>query len=355
MKSEQKPKMGSVFVVATSEDTKGGISAVVSSYKKSYLWSKWNCVWIESNNSNLRFVPKLIYTVGAFFKYLTLLKSCRLVHIHMALGRSAFRKRFYFYAAKILRKPIILHLHSPTLSDEEAKRNFEKYSDLFVGSNLVLTLSPLWRDMVLSYLPTAKVNVLMNAVKLPDVISPLESRNNRILYLGILNARKGYADLLHSFSKVSKKFPNWKLELGGNGELNEALELCHKLGIGEQVVLHGWVMGEKKEQLLRGSKIYCLPSYAEGFPVSVLEALGYGIPVITTPVGGMEAELSGSQCVEFVEPGDVDRLADLLCELMASPEKLTSMSLHARKLAVQKFSYDQMIASLDSYYSSFAI
>ena len=351
MKSEQKSKNGAIFVVATSEDTKGGISAVISSYKKSYLWSKWDCVWIESTNGNLRPISKILNSLFVYFKYLLTVKSCRLVHIHVALRRSAFRKCFYYYPAKWLKRPIIVHLHAPSMTPEFAKLQFARYSTLFNGADIVLALSDSWRDIVQSYLPSANVKVLRNSVRLPKSIIQYDSREENILFLGWLTQMKGYRDLLHAFAAVAKQFPRWKLHLAGHGELEEAIEISRELKISDQVVVHGWVAGEKKIMLLNQAKVFCLPSYAEAFPVSVLEALSYGVPVVTTPVGAMKTEFTGVEGVTMVLPGDINSLSNVLHSLMSSSPRLTRMSLCARNLAEERFSYDQMISRLDSFYS----
>jgi glycosyltransferase involved in cell wall biosynthesis len=354
MNLEKRPNSSAVIIVAPAEGAKGGISTVVKSYKNSYIWTKWNCVWVESM-ADLKFIPKLLFSMTRYVEYLASLYSCRLVHIHVALSRSAFRKRFYFYPAKWLGKPIIVHLHAPSMSEKVAYKQFHKYGDLFVGADLVLALSESWKQVILRHLPDANVEVIMNAVQIPDSITKFEERTKSVLFLGNLNKMKGYSDLLKAFALVSEQFPEWQLHLGGNGEVSEAIELSHKLGIQDKVVVHGWVEGLQKVQLLNQSRIFCLPSYAEGFPISVLEALGYGIPVITTPVGAMQTELRGEPCVVLIEPGNVDELAGSLSDFMSAETDLLSMSHQSRALSISRFSFDEMLNKLDYFYTRYSI
>lgn len=71
----------------------------------------------------------------------------------------------------------------------------------------------------------------------------------------------------------------------------------------------GWVSGEAKDNAFKEAMIFCLPSYAEGFPMSVLDAWSYGLPVITTPVGGIPDVAQDGVNMLLFNPGDIDMLA----------------------------------------------
>ena len=82
------------------------------------------------------------------------------------------------------------------------------------------------------------------------------------------------------------------------------------------VQFEGWVSGEKKHELLSSSDVYILPSYHEGLPISILEAMNYQLPVIATPVGGTAEAVQEGINGFLVTPGDKDALYDRLLQFL---------------------------------------
>jgi len=92
--------------------------------------------------------------------------------------------------------------------------------------------------------------------------------------------------------------------------------LSKELGIENQVKFLGWVNGDEKDKIFRESSIFCLPSYAEGFPMAVLDAWAYGIPVVTTPVGGIPDIVHDGINGLLFQPGDIKMLSQQLEKLI---------------------------------------
>lgn len=129
---------------------------------------------------------------------------------------------------------------------------------------------------------TDKLKVVYNPCPTITNTATYEKKNH-ILFAGTLYEGKGYLDLIRAFATIASRHPDWKIVLAGNGEEERARPLALDLGIANQKELLGWVNGEAKHRTYNEAKALCLHSYAEGFPMSVLD----GLPVITTPVGGI--------------------------------------------------------------------
>jgi glycosyltransferase involved in cell wall biosynthesis len=340
-----------VLVIGTSPDTQGGITTVINSYKESRLWKKWNCKWIGSNNNKSNF-KKIYHFITGWVHFIFSLPFYDLVHIHFTFGISASRKRFFFYPSKLFGKKVIMHLHSPSFTEEEAHKKFNSCRDLLTKADLVVVLSASWKNMMIKYVPQARVSVVYNATPKASHIKRIDSREKRILYMGILNERKGYADLMQAFAKIAHQVPDWMLDFGGNGSLDEARQLAESLNISKNIVIHGWVSGEKKSQLFSNSKIFCLPSHAEGFPMSVLEAFSNGLSVIVTPVGGLKDDLKGQEDVIFITPGNVDEMATKLLTLITDEPLQKRLAQRSVELATTKFSFSTMIDKVDELYTN---
>ena len=161
--------------------------------------------------------------------------------------------------------------------------------------------------------------------------------SHHILFSGTLYEGKGYKDLIKAFSIIADKYADWKVVLAGNGEEDQARRLAEELGISNQVVLLGWVKDEAKHKAFSEAKALCLPSYAEGFPMAVLDAWAYGLPVITTPVGGIpDVAVDGENMLLF-NSGDIDTLATKLDMIICDELLREKLSKESKHLAATRF------------------
>lgn len=108
---------------------------------------------------------------------------------------------------------------------------------------------------------------------------------------------------------------------GGDGDVVQVNEIIKQNDLENIAVFQGWVNGEKKERLLNMADAYILPSYNEGLPISILEAMSYSLPIISTNVGGIPEILKNGENGFIMSPGDKDAMYRAILELMNN-EKL---------------------------------
>ena len=296
--------MPKVLVVATSHKTRGGITSVIKAHQKGKQWSEFHCKWIETHIDK-GMVLKLCYLIKGFLIYLVVLPFYDIVHIHTSEPASAIRKCPFMWWAKLWKKKTIVHFHafSPDTTIRSKHQNIYKY--LFSEADVVIVLSNLWKRYVNeSFYLEDKVRVVYNPCT-TEVNEKKYPKKKQILYAGTVNARKGYADMIKAFAFIAKKYPDWQIVFAGNGETNRGKELAEELKITKQTVFLGWINGDTKDKAFKEASVFCLPSYAEGFPMAVLDAWAYGLPVITTPVGGIpDIAINGKNLLLF-NPGDI--------------------------------------------------
>lgn len=140
--------------------------------------------------------------------------------------------------------------------------------------------------------------------------------------------------------KIASMYPDWQVVFAGNGEVEHGKALAASLGISSQTVFLGWVNGTDKDKAFKEASIFCLPSYAEGFPMAVLDAWAYGLPVITTPVGGLPDIAENGKNVLFFPPGDIDSLAKCLKKMINDEVFRTSISKESLKFSSDLFAVD---------------
>ena len=218
-----------------------------------------------------------------------------------------------------------------------------------------IVLSEYWRKALVDELkiPAKKVKVLYNPcpiIKTKDEMLQHNVKRKTILYAGTVCHRKGYDDLIRAFAKIAKKYPDWNVVLAGNGEEEKGRAISKELGIANQVEFLGWVSGEQKDKAFRESMIFCLPSYAEGFPMAVLDAWAYGLPVITTPVGGIPDVAKDGKNMLLFNPGDIDALAQQMEKMIVNEELRKSISDESILFAHTTFNLNTINKQLGNIY-----
>ena len=344
-----------VLVIATSRKTRGGITSVVKAYENSALWNEFHCKWIETHRDGGSFT-KLSYLAKGLLSFLANVPFYDIVHIHTSEPPSALRKVMFMAVSKLLGKKVIVHFHSFSV-DTTIKSKYQwVYRYLFGKADCVLVLSKYWQDEICGTFGFGrdKVKVLYNPCT-TEVSDKDYAKKKKILYAGTVNARKGYADMIKAFAKIASGHRDWSIVFAGNGEIEEGKALAAQLGIEKQTIFLGWVRGEDKDKAFKEASIFCLPSYAEGFPMGVLDAWAYGLPVITTPVGGIpDIAVDGKNCLLF-NPGDTDKLAEQMEKMISSEKLRNEVAAESSELAKGLFSVEEVTKGLGEIYEQVMI
>ena len=277
--------------------------------------------------------------------------SANIVHIHLSAPFSTKRKQFFIYFTKLFNKSLIVHFHAFSSEANIDYKYKSLYLKTFKAADKIIVLSNSWKNGLINDLGIAKekIEVLYNPcpiVKIDDSIK----KENIILYAGTLNERKNYKTLIKSFAIIAKEFPAWKLVFAGNGEVEQATQLAYSLNINDQVVCKGWISGKEKHNLFSKASIFCLPSFAEGFPMAVLDAWAYGLPVLTTPVGGIPDVALDSQNIVLFNPNKVDDLANKLKKVIVDDELKAKLTNAAFTFSSTQFSLEQIESELEKIY-----
>lgn len=339
--------MKKVLVVATSPKSRGGIATVVNALRETDVWSEHKCCWVATHIDRSK-LHKAIKLLVGLLKYIVLLPWYDIVHIHLSTTVSANRKYIFYKMARLFRKKVVVHLHCGSQLSEIWS---SKYEDMFRNSSMCIVLSNSIREMIVARTGKAdNVRVVYNPSPSGVVVPKSEERNKVILFAATLYREKGYLDLIEAFALIAPKYPDWKLVLAGNGSQERGLGKAMQLRVGNRVEFVGWVRGAEKDRVFRSASIFCLPSYAEGFPMAVLDAWAYGLPVVTTPVGGVpDIVVDGENGLLFT-PGDVATLANKLSMLIESEELRATISKESLHLANTTFNVNTIANELANIY-----
>jgi glycosyltransferase involved in cell wall biosynthesis len=271
----------------------------------------------------------------------------------MSYKGSFYRKYYVSRLCKKHNKKVIIHLHGSEFKDfynSGNKKRKEQIKELFSIVDTTVVLGHDWEKFIYSIVSTANVSVINNAISLPNINEKVVRKDRTLLFLGVLIQRKGVIDLLQTVKRLcDEEINNFKLLIAGSGEEeNKLREFAKKNKIVDRVDFLGWITNEQKAELMRKSDILVLPSYNEGLPIAILEAMSYGLPIVSTNVGSIAEAVSDNGFL--VKPGDVDSLTRSLKMLICNDEVFVKQSRESRKIAEKKFSEEIFFEKIKKIY-----
>ncbi|WP_321413118.1 glycosyltransferase family 4 protein [uncultured Desulfobacter sp.] len=353
-------KKKQILIIAPSINVKGGISTVVKGHLGSELSNKYQIFRVSSHKDGNKLIKLLTAVKGAVrIIFYLLSKHIDIVHIHGSDPLSSLRKYFLFRIVEQFNCKTIYHFHGASFLESYVSKSpfFQhKINYLFRNVDRVICLSNTWEKQIAELIPgTARTVVIQNTVSLPERRTEKDHQEKKevyILFLGLIGDRKGIFDLLKVMVKLKKAGHRLKLYVGGNGDVNKLEQTIDSLNIRDMVAYKGWVTGKDKETLYLNSDLYVLPSYGEGMPMSILEAMSYGLPVISTDVGGIPDLIEDDKTGFLIEPGDLHGMFNKI-EILIKDRKLRSrMGMNARKKIEKEYNFDANISKLDALYQT---
>lgn len=288
----------------------GGISAVVDYWSKYIERLQYYPTFKETN----LFVKRGLFFVSylrMFFRML-LDRNVKIVHLHSAADGSFWRKTKLLGLAKMMKRKVVLHIHASRFKafyDESDSQKKKWILSNLKKADVLICLSESWRLWFESIgVQSNKIVVLHNITAYPQLLEnkkPLDSRPVHFLFMGEIGPRKGVFDILRGLSNHRNELENKiELRIGGNKMERELRKAIKDGGLEKFVRFEGWVSGAKKIELLNWADVFILPSFNEGLPISILEAMSYKMPVISTNVGGIPEIVENSVNGVLVKPGD---------------------------------------------------
>jgi len=276
----------------------------------------------------------------------------QIVHVHFSYKAGFYRESLFMLVSRTFGCVTYAHAHAPDFDGFYRKQpSLAQWYIRFVLQRVstLIALSPVWENYYRTLSPTVPIEVLNNPVEVPNISRPSYVKPI-VLTLGELGHRKGTYDLLCAIPKVVEQFPDCEFWLGGDGDVEGVSQLIREQNLSKHVKVLRWIRGEVKNQALLSAMIYALPSYHEGMPVSVIEAMMYGVPVITTRIGSIPYVFEHNHHAILIDAGDVSALEASLLELLANSDKRQTLANNAHIIATQMFAPEIVIDQLETLY-----
>lgn len=342
--------MKRVMMIGTSENSGGGISSVIKLFKKMPIWEEYSCYWLGTQIQRNK-LWKLWYAIKAVVIAPLIMWKYDIIHFHIVPGITLLIQLPELLTAKLYGKKIIIEIH---VGNQLIPYSTDKFFKWWLKqADLILLLAHKWKHLFKeAYKDVQKpVQVLYNACETVS-ITPFEQKKKLIIFAGTIHNNKAPDLLLKAWVQLKEKHPEWRILFLGNGDILKYQEIAERLGVNNCVEFIGYVTGKRKTQIFNEASIYCMCSYEEGFPMTVLEAWTYRIAVVTTPVGGLPDVIEeGVNCLTFPF-GDFDKLALQLDRLICDEQFRKYVSYHGYKYAQNHFSLNIINEHLEQIYSN---
>ena len=341
-----------VLMIGPDRSVHGGISGVVNNYFDAGLDRMIDLCYIGTMVEGTKFT-KLLQAVKAYIYFLTKLPKYDIVHVNMASDSSYYRKSVFIKTAKACHKKLVIHQHGgnfPEFYEKElSARGRQGVQKVLSMGDAFLVLGTAWKDFFGAIIGRDRITVLPNAIRIPKQ-GKKEYGSHKILFLGRLCKDKGIGELLAVMPELKRKYPDVRMYLAGIWEDQELR--AQAVSLKECVTDLGWISGAEKQQYLRECDIFVLPSYFEGQPVSVLEAMANACGIVTTKTGSIPDMIMEGETGLFVVPKDTKTLEESLSKLLSKPELCLTLGENARRKVEAEFSIDNNMKQLLAVYKA---
>lgn len=344
------PAYPRLAMLGAAAETRSSIAAVIDAYRAHGLFKRWPIDYVSTHGdggpaSNVGLALRSMKDLG-----ILLARHHRLVvHLHTS-ARAFLRDTVFMSAALAARCPLVLQLHGG---------GFERFSGSWAARGFLeraaCVIVPC--ESLRAWVRSVARNAHALCVPSPVLVEPLAgaARPNLVLFLGRLEAAKGIFDLLEAVAALRDAVPDVRLVCAGDGERIAVARYAERLGLAEAVRFTGWVGPSGKRALLEAAAVFALPSYDEGMPVSLLEAMSAGVPVIASPVGGVPEVVVHGVSGYLAAPGDTATLERLLRKLLMDRPHGERIGAAGRESVRLRFAPERTVPRLEEIYASLGL
>ncbi|MCS6843185.1 MAG: glycosyltransferase family 4 protein [Caldilineales bacterium] len=341
-----------ILMIGPEPHVGGGISAVAGALLESDLPQRCRLTYLAEGARRRGPGVKLVRFLTALGGLVRRLAQGQVdvVHLHVGGGSSLYRHALYLALSRLAGRPAVLHWHLPAEA-ASADQGGRVARWMLHRAAVVIALSPSWQAALADLAGRDRVVLLPNPVDCAAIRPPADptARSEAtVLFLGDFSARKGAADLVAAAALVLAQRPDARFVLCG-GRPPPALQQ-RAAALGPAVSFPGVVQGDAKRGLLQEAAVLALPSYAEGLPVALLEAMAAGLPVVATPVGGIPDLVQEPDHGLLVPPGDAAALAAAILRLLGDADLRRAIGRRNRWVAETRFDVKVYVERLLAVY-----
>ena len=284
-----------------------------------------------------------------------------LIHINMPLMPLAVVRDYILLLISILnKKPVILHIRGGRFISKPPKRlyYYKLIRNALKKAKRIIVLGDIEREQIVNYYPEInknKVIVLPNAVDVSSNKFKKEYNGKlKLLYLGRIDKSKGFQEIEKFLIDLMNKNIDYEFYLCGDGPYKDIFFRNLSSKLREKVIYKGVVSGAEKSGILKESHLFILPSYYEGLPNALLEAMEAGVVPICTPAGSIPGVISDKENGFIVPFHDVESIVEIIMQLNKDRALMKRIGKNAHNHIKENYSIDRYIDRLNKIYEEVA-
>jgi glycosyltransferase involved in cell wall biosynthesis len=299
----------------------------------------------------------------ARFTRTLLISRPRVAHISTAFGFSFLKHSVCIWIARVAGCQILLHPRcSITVLYLDRPKLWKWYFRLVVRQTSgVIALSREWEQLE-SIVPSCRIFFLPNAIDQSPYkeIARIHLEQNResapikILYLGYVGKDKGSFDLVEAAKILKSTGEKAHIDIVGDdlreGERDALIKQAHEDELEDYLQIHTAAYGEDKLAFFRDADIFVYPSYHEGLPNAVMEAMACALPIVATKVGGIPDQVMDGENGILVKPREPAQLAKALAKLSKDKALRREMQVKSYQIAIERYDMNSYISKLVDVY-----
>lgn len=326
----------------------GGLRAESTVLLHSRLSEKVDFIPLDSSMRSLPppfILVRAVFAIKRFAVFLFHLSRCDVVLIFASEGLSLLEKGAMCICARLARRGTVLRIASGKVPDQCERYPWIRFwlRQVLRSANVVGSQGGKWSEFYRSF-PEArnKVVEMPNAIQVPHTVSR-QVKGKQVFFAGWMVREKGIFDAIKVWELVLAKVPDAKLVMAGAGSDLELFQQTTKdRNLAGSIVTLGWVSNSEVRSRLNESQGFLFPSFYEGLPNAVLEALGAGVPVVSTRVGSLDSVIVDGVSGYLCEVGDVDVMAGHLVRLLTDNELNTRIGNAGHQAVRDRFDIDRV-------------
>ena len=330
---------------------RGGINVVLYGYER-YIYEPFYFVAISTGGRSVEnYITRLLCPFRIIWQFIVH-PSIKIVHIHTPSYKPFVYAAWVAWLARLFGRKTVMHMHGGGFKDYYSQnKNFVRRE--LQKANGIVALSESWRDFYKNEVAVFNVYVIPNIVDLPQYKEKKKDSCFSLLFLGFIYKGKGIFDLVELLCQHKDDYRNRLVLYVGGGQKEEARlrEYIAEHHLGDMVRMCGWVEGEKKIELFNKADAFILPSYKEGSPVSIIESMTYGLPILSTRVGGIPELVEDGKNGILFDPGDKDAMKRAIDKLLNDESLRSGMSMCSKEMS-KKYLPQQVEKDLEKMYNS---
>lgn len=346
--------MKKILIISADLSVKGGVSSMISSLLDEF--SEHKNIRVDFYSTYIDSIPPLARVFHSLLRVIIFFMSFKFVkydvfYIHVCAFGSFYRKTIYVMLLSALGKKVVIHQHAADLEIFLKKNKLNHWIGraVYSLSSKIIVLSENMKEITETNTRNNKSYIVENPVAIPSFNKPAAvepSKKLQLLFLGEIGARKGIYDLIKAISELEDNYKKKiLLHIGGNKEIDRLTAMIKENKLDDSCVVHGWVSGHHKIQLLQESDIFILPSYFEGVPISILEAMAYQLPIISTNIAGIPEIVFNNHNGFLVSAGDIEEIKYSIIRFIEEPQLIYEFGLNSRSI-IEKHDVSKVAAKI---------